>query len=258
VRPASLPAGLPANVMPGVAVPPVGPWDGGSPPSRPGAPSSQPAVLCSAQTATGPSRGRAVRPLLPRYLGARLWLGVPWSRTAHVRGGRRLTPPGVGTATVGPPPPEATQGDQVALPSTRGTPGPACAALRPRWCPAHSPWRRQGGCLPGTAPRRLALAPACGLSCGPPLYLWRGSLTRPASSFPPAAYAHAWGCTWSALLTCWLGCGQGGFAPCRAHPLGHNNPWHRMAPHAKVSGLPWHEERVVRSSQCPECSSWPE
>ncbi len=54
------------------------------------------------------------------------------------------------------------------------------------------------------------------------------------------------GGTWRALLTCWLGVGQMGFAPCGVHPLGHNNPFHRIAPTPKVSGLPWHEQRVVR------------
>src|SRR5262249_32695638 len=86
------------------------------------------------------------------------------------------------------------------------------------------------------------------LSCGPQLYIFRGSITRPASSFPPASYAHYWGCTWSSLLTCWLGFGQVGFAPCGTHPLGNNNQFHRIAPNSKVSGLPWHEQCVVRPS----------
>jgi hypothetical protein len=29
----------------------------------------------------------------------------------------------------------------------------------------------------------------------------------------PASYAHCWVCTWSALLACWLGFGQGGREP---------------------------------------------
>src|SRR5207248_1207079 len=102
---------LPENVMPSVACPPVGPWDLGSPPSRPGAHRSPPAGLGSAQTATGPSRGRAVLPRLPRCLGARLWLCVPCSRKARVRGGRLRATPGVCTATVGTPPPDIPQED---------------------------------------------------------------------------------------------------------------------------------------------------
>jgi len=43
------------------------------------------------------------------------------------------------------------------------------------------------------------------LSYWPRLYIFRGSIPRPASSFPPASYAHYWVCTWSSLLTCWLG-----------------------------------------------------
>ena len=35
-----------------------------------------------------------------------------------------------------------------------------CPALRPRWCPEHSPWRIQDCCLPATAYRRLSLATA--------------------------------------------------------------------------------------------------
>src|SRR5262245_591543 len=54
----------------------------------------------------------------------------------------------------------------------------------------------------------------------------------------PALRASApdWGGTWSARLTGQRGCSQGGFAPCGAHPLGHNTPWHGIAPNAKVSG----------------------
>jgi len=92
--------------MPGVAFPPVGPWDIGSPPSRPGAPSSRPSVLCSAKTANRPSRGRAGLPLLPRYLGARLSLCVPCLHKARVRGGRLLATPGAFPSTVGTPTPD--------------------------------------------------------------------------------------------------------------------------------------------------------
>ena len=111
VSPASLPEVLPENVLPGVAFPPVGPWDLGSPPSRPGAHRSQPAVLCAAKTAKSPSRGRAVLPLLPRCLGSRLWLCVPCLCQARVRGGRRLATPGVFTSSVGTPTPALPQGD---------------------------------------------------------------------------------------------------------------------------------------------------
>jgi len=72
---------------------------------------SRPAVLCSATTANGPPRGRSVLPLLPRSLGSRLWLCVPWSRKAHVRGRRLLSTPGVLPSLGGTPTPDCTQGD---------------------------------------------------------------------------------------------------------------------------------------------------
>ena len=76
--------------------------------------------------------------------------------------------------------------------------------------------------------------------------IFRGSITRPASSFLPASYAHDWGCTWSSLLTCWRGVGQVGCAPLGAHPLGNSNQFHRIAPNPMVSGLSWHEQCFVR------------
>src|SRR5215470_16752490 len=42
---------------------------------------------------------------------------------------------------------------------------------------------------------------------------FRGSMTRPASLFHPASYAHCWVCTWMGLLTCWLGFDQVGLEP---------------------------------------------
>jgi hypothetical protein len=51
------------------------------------------------------------------------------------------------------------------------------------------------------------------LSRCPQRYPFRGSMTRPASSFHPAPYAHGWVCTWMALLPCWRGFDQVGLAP---------------------------------------------
>jgi hypothetical protein len=45
---------------------------------------------------------------------------------------------------------------QVALPSSQVPPLETCPALRPRWCPAHSPKRTQDCCLPVTGNRRLS------------------------------------------------------------------------------------------------------
>jgi hypothetical protein len=103
---------------------------------------------------------------------------------------------------------------QVALPSSRATPMAACPALRPRWCPRHLPWRVEDCCLPATGNRRLSPQYILReLSCCPRLYPFRGSITRPASSFHPAPYAHCWVCTWISLLTCWLGFSQVGLEP---------------------------------------------
>src|SRR5262249_612271 len=79
-------------------------------------------------------------------------------------------------------------------------------------------------------------------------------MTRPASSLPPASYAHCWAGTWSSLLTGWLGVSQVGFEPEGSHPLGHNNQFHRIAPTSKVSGLPWHEQRFVRQGPRVLCA----
>jgi hypothetical protein len=141
--------------MPGVAFPPVGPWDVGSPPCRPEALSSQPSVLCSAQTANSPSRGRSVFPILPRSLGSRLCLCIPCVRKARGKGWRFLAPPGVFPALGGTPAPDGYPRRLLALPRSRVTPVEACPALRPRWYPAPSPYRIQDCCLPVTAHRRL-------------------------------------------------------------------------------------------------------
>ena len=45
---------------------------------------------------------------------------------------------------------------QVALPRSRVTPVKTCPALRPRWCPDHSPSRLQDCCLPAGKNRRLS------------------------------------------------------------------------------------------------------
>src|SRR6266446_3424646 len=103
------------------------------------------------------------------------------------------------------------------------------------------------GLLPSGActPSAFAAIPLR-LSCCPRLSLFRGSITRPASSLPPASYAHCWAGTWSSLLTGWRGVRQVGLEPWGSHPLGNNNQFHRIAPTPKVSSLPWREHAVVR------------
>jgi len=96
----------------------------------------------------------------------------------------------------------------------------------------HAPLSDPGGVL---RPRPTALRTAAfrplhtvgfpslrpwGRSYWPRLYIFRGSITQPTCSFRPASYAHYWVCTWTSLLTCWLGFGQVGFAPHRCAPTG--------------------------------------
>jgi hypothetical protein len=111
VSPESLPEVPPDVVIPGVAFPPVGPLGRRFPTFPTRNSGSRPAVLCSAQTATGPPRGRSVLPLLPRSLGLRLLFCVPWSRKARVRGRRLLSTPGVFPSLGGTPTPDCPQGD---------------------------------------------------------------------------------------------------------------------------------------------------
>ena len=141
--------------MPGVAFPPVGPWDIGSPPSRPGASAPGPRYYGSAKTAKSPSRGRSVLPVLPRYLVALVLLCVPCSCKARLRGRSLLPRRESFPHSVGTPTPDVSTRRPLALPRSRVTPLHACPALRPRWCPGHSPWRIQDCCLPATAHRRL-------------------------------------------------------------------------------------------------------
>ena len=111
--------------MPGVAFPPVGPVGRGSPPSP---------VLCAAKTTPCPSRVASLvaRFPIPRLLhGVR---GVPIGLMAWVK------PPGHARAFGHPVPQSGSCARrQVVLPSSRVTPVKTCPALRPRWCPAHSP-----------------------------------------------------------------------------------------------------------------------
>jgi hypothetical protein len=126
--------------MPGVAFPPVGPVGLSSPPSS---------VLCSAKTATCPSRVASLVARSPIPCPLLCVRGVPdglviWSKSPdHARAFGHPVPHS-GSLTR----------RQVALPSSRATPVNACPALRPRWCPAYSPSRTQDCCLPATGNRR--------------------------------------------------------------------------------------------------------
>jgi hypothetical protein len=109
----------------------------------------------------------------------------------------------------------------MALPSSRVTPMKTCPALRPRWCPpTHRP------SASGTAAfhplHGVGFPPSCESAYpnGPRLYLFRGSITRPAFSLPPASYTPLLESHADSLLTGWLGFGQVGLEPYRPSPTG--------------------------------------
>ena len=140
----------------------------------------------------------------------------------------------------------------LALPSSRVTPMDTCPALRPRWCPEHSPWRIPDCCLPATAYRRLSLTTALRI------ILWTTTLhiaelhhaayiLVPSSFARPLLGVHV-DFTSDLLAKLWSGgtCTSHG-----VHPLGTNNQFHGISPNSKVSGLPWHEQRLVRPRAAP-------
>ena len=90
----------------------------------------------------------------------------------------------------------------MALPSSRVPPVKTCPALRPRWCPAHSPSRTQDCCLPARANRRLPTTiHISGLNHAAYLLATPGSVR-------PLTGRHA-----GSLLTGWLGVSQVGLEP---------------------------------------------
>jgi hypothetical protein len=70
------------------------------------------------------------------------------------------------------------------------------------------------GLLPSTQMTASAFPPdCCGYPCGPQLYKFRGSITRPVLSLALASDFRYRLCPQGSLLTCWLDFGQTGFAP---------------------------------------------
>ena len=101
----------------------------------------------------------------------------------------------------------------VALPRSRVTPLDACPALRPRWCPRHSPLRVEDCCLPATGNRRLSLAtPLRAILLSTTIRIsglhHAACLRATPGSVHPLATMHA-----GSLRTCWLGWGQVGLEP---------------------------------------------
>jgi len=127
-------------VRPGVACPPVGPVGLGAPPS-PG--------RCSAQTARLSVAGHCACRSRPVTLSAAVRSCSPLRAHERVEAAR----PRQGLGAPGPQAGMLTR-RQVALPRSPVTPLHACPALRPRWCPQHSPLRAQDCCLPAPENRR--------------------------------------------------------------------------------------------------------
>src|SRR6266478_265440 len=220
-----------------------------------------PASGCSARRRL-PSRG-SLGPHFPTFVGTIRRYDCPLSlsgrfayrslpdtlRAFMVRG----LPHGLGTTGKAPrippgllvtrsPPPGISSRRQVALPSSRVPPVKTCPALRPRWCPAHSPSRTQDCCLPALANRRLPTTiHISGLNHAAYLLATPGFVR-------PLAGRHA-----GSLLTCWLDVSQVGLAQ-GAHPLGNNNPFHGVTSNPKVSGLPWREQAIVRQDPRVMCA----
>jgi hypothetical protein len=181
--------------MPGVAFPPVGPVGLSSPPSQ---------VLCSAKTAPPPLSGHFAWRSRPDTLPVSVRSWCP----ARARDLVETPRPRQGLWSPGSPFRECdkeTDGSPT-FPSypcadmpRSETPVVSCVLALPH-----------PGLLPSghwTPSAYLSVWPS-ELSCCPRLYPFRGSITRPASSFHPAPYVHCWVCTWMALLTCWRGFGQ--------------------------------------------------
>src|SRR5262249_42345337 len=85
----------------------------------------------------------------PDTLPASLVRGVPVGLVP-----RRKLPVTPGPLVTRSPNPGLWSRRQVALPSSRVPPMQTCPALRPRWCPAHLPYRTQDCCLPVSGNRR--------------------------------------------------------------------------------------------------------
>jgi hypothetical protein len=130
----------------------------------------------------------------------------------------------------------------MALPSSRVTPMKTCPALRPRWCPERIALARSG-LLPSAPLHGVGFPPSfeSDYPNGPRPYRFRGSITRPAFSLPPAPHTPLLESHAVSLLTGWLGFGQVDSSLIDPHPLGNNNQFHGLSPNSKVSDLPWHE-----------------
>jgi len=87
-------------------------------------------------------------------------------------------------------------------------------------------------------PSAFPAVPPCGIASCPRLYALRGSSTQPASSFPPAAYAHDSVCAWMARPPGWRGVQRVGLTPYRLSPTGLQQPISWAFAQCQGFGLP--------------------
>ena len=131
------------------------------------------------------------------------------------RGRREAACPRQGSWSPGSPP---LPGNRVQETTGAPTcPSAPCDDLPRAQTPVVSWWLRRGASRT-TAFRPLhtvgvPLHPAEGSPHGPPLYQFRGSLTRPVTGLPLAPRRHGWWRTEGSLLTGWRGVRQVGLAP---------------------------------------------
>ena len=132
-----------------------------------------------------PSRG-SLGPRFPTFPGtlpASVVRGVPYGLMVEWK-----PPTTPGPLVTRSPTPGICSRRQVALPRSRVPLLKTCPALRPRWCPAHLPWRTQDCCLPVSGNRRLSPHTTLRVILLSTTIHISGSITRPAFSLPPASY----------------------------------------------------------------------
>jgi hypothetical protein len=185
----------------------VGPGGCGSPPSQ---------VLCFAKTAALSLSGRFAWRSLPDTLPAS---ACSW-RPSRARDRVEAPRPRQGLWSPGPPFRECAKeiGGSPTFPSYPSEDMPRSQTPVVSWVLAIT----SPGLLPSGAskPSAFLSVPLGEISLCPRLYPLRGSITRPASSLPPASYSHCWAGTWSSLLTCWRGFDQVGLELVEFSPTG--------------------------------------
>ena len=135
-------------------------------------------------------------PLSPRFTWrwrCHTWpasaLGVPLPGRGRLAAAR----PRQGSCAPGTPRlPGISDQETTGSPKFSSDPLMTCPALGPPWCPKHSPERTQDYGLPARASRRLSPRCCCRYPCGPRLYQFRGSITRPITSLPLAPHLRYW------------------------------------------------------------------